>query len=81
MATSGFMARKDWMDELGLEAPETIEEWEMFLEALKTKCDYPLAVPMGTLSFFCGGFGIDETYYVDDNGQVKICLLYTSSIF
>jgi len=70
LATSGFMARADWMSELGLESPETIEEWELFLEAMKTKCDYPLAIGMATTSHFLSGFGIDDTYYVDSDGKV-----------
>src|SRR5690606_9647447 len=35
--SSGFVLRKDWLKELGLEAPETIEEWTTVLRAFKEK--------------------------------------------
>lgn len=31
----GYMIRQDWLDELGLEAPETIEDWHTVLTAFK----------------------------------------------
>ena len=74
LATSGFMARSDWMEELNIEMPETIEDWENMLKVLKTKCTAPLGVHMNTLTFLCGGFGISGSYYVD-NGTVKNGLL------
>lgn len=36
-AICGFVLRKDWLDELGLEAPETIDEWHNVLTELKQK--------------------------------------------
>ncbi len=41
---SGFVIRADWLEELSLEAPETIDEWHEVLTAFKTElgCDYPL---------------------------------------
>lgn len=34
---SGFFMRKDWLDKLGLSAPETIDDWYNVLTAFKTK--------------------------------------------
>lgn len=34
---SGQMIRKDWLDELGLQLPETIDEWEIVLKTIKEK--------------------------------------------
>ncbi|MBQ8526169.1 MAG: extracellular solute-binding protein [Clostridia bacterium] len=72
LSTSGFMVRSDWMKSLNLEVPETIEDWGNMLTALKTKCQYPLAFPIGVLDFFAGAYGIDDTYYVDEEGKVRI---------
>ena len=71
LSTAGFMARADWMEELGLEAPETIEEWESFLEAMKTKCEYPLAVSQSSLMYFCGAYDMEAGFYIDDKGKVQ----------
>lgn len=70
LTTSGFIIRSDWMKELELEIPETIEEWEYVLDKLKTKCDYPLAFSVGMLSFFSSGFGISSEYYIGNDGKV-----------
>ena len=34
---TGLILRKDWLDELGLDVPETIDEWETVLTAFKEK--------------------------------------------
>ena len=33
--SAGLVVRKDWLDDLGLEVPETIDEWETVLTAFK----------------------------------------------
>ena len=35
--SAGPMLRKDWLDDLGLEVPETIDEWETVLTAFKNE--------------------------------------------
>lgn len=37
VVSSGIIIRQDWLDELGLEAPVTIDEWEEVLTAFKEK--------------------------------------------
>lgn len=67
-AVAGFMLRSDWLKELGLEIPETIDEWDNVLAAFKTKCEIPLAV--SDYRFFAGGFDAFYCEYID-NGKVK----------
>lgn len=71
----GPMLRKDWLDECGLDVPETISDWYHVLKAFKEvkNAEAPLAVNSGvsySISAFCGAFGVMPEIYVD-NGQVK----------
>lgn len=36
-STNGYVFRKDWLDDLGLAVPETIEDWYVALKAFKEK--------------------------------------------
>lgn len=70
--SSGFMLRKDVLDELKLEMPETIEDWETVLRAFK---DYGFETPFVTRNgwmkeCWSGGFDNWGDFYVD-NGVVK----------
>ncbi len=65
LSTAGFMMRKDWLDEKGLALPETIDEWDTVLAAMKDKCDVPLAMGQGELAYFCGAYNISNDLYVD----------------
>ncbi len=77
---AGLMIRQDWLDDLGLEAPETVDEWETVLRAFKEKkgAEIPLlagAPPklemMGpTAPGIEEAFGITNNYYLD-NGAIK----------
>ncbi|MFC0215291.1 extracellular solute-binding protein [Paenibacillus chartarius] len=75
----GPMLRKDWLDELGLQTPTTIDEWYTVLKAFKEKKG--AAAPLSFISAprtlenlyggaFIGAFGINRTFYLD-NGQIK----------
>lgn len=71
----GVMLRKDWLQELGLEVPETIDEYINVLSAFKEKkgAQAPLLFTEGSLrktSFFAGAYGIKAGYYQED-GKVK----------
>ncbi len=61
-AFGGLVARKDWLDELGLAVPETIDEWETVLRAFKEK--------KGAKSPFTGTFN-DLTGVNTFNGAYK----------
>lgn len=72
----GLIIRQDWLDELGLPNPSTIEEWETMLRAFKEQkgATYPLSLTAGQIrggSLFSTAFGIADTFYLDDNGQVQ----------
>ena len=82
IANRGYQMRSDWLKELGLEAPETIEEWHNVLTAFKEKGeqDGTGIIPMvsqklssktsmiRTLANAWGG--LDYDFYVD-NGVVR----------
>lgn len=75
----GLIIRKDWLDDLGMEAPETIDEWETMLTRFKNEkgAVAPLTLMAGyfiTASecpHFTTAYGIGEGFYVDDNGKVQ----------
>ncbi|RAU98941.1 ABC transporter substrate-binding protein [Paenibacillus sp. YN15] len=73
--TTGFMLRKDWLDELGLKAPETIDDWTKMLRAFKESKGAKAPVTMLPNNFlyiqqFNGAFGVGTEFYLD-NGKVK----------
>lgn len=74
----GLTLRKDWLDDLGLEVPETIDEWETVLRAFKEKKNAaaPLTITTGAFenSQFVGAFDTTMGYYIDD-GKVKYGML------
>lgn len=69
---SGNMIRQDWLDELGLEVPSTIDEMEQVLLAFKEKkgCDAGYSVAYKDYSKFVMSYGICENFYVE-NDEVK----------
>ena len=78
--TSGFFLRGDILKELNLEAPETIEEWDTVLRAVKAA--YPDMIPFATRTewfnqVFAPGFNSYWDYYVED-GAVKNGLIEDS---
>ncbi|MCL6613158.1 MAG: extracellular solute-binding protein [Firmicutes bacterium] len=78
LSTAGLIIRKDWLDELGLPIPTTIDEWYTVLKAFKEKkgATAPLTIQMGNLredfanafNFFAPSMG--NGFYVD-RGKVK----------
>ena len=74
----GPMIRKDWLDECGLDAPVTLEDWETVLTAFKEKHNATLAFNAKSTfnnPFFASGAGAYGTfqckYYIDDNGKIQ----------
>ncbi|KKO52539.1 extracellular solute-binding protein [Paenibacillus sp. DMB20] len=74
----GPMIRKDWLDELNLPVPTTIEEWEKTLIEFRDKkgAKAPLSVTYTGGNFeirdaFIGAYRTSNTFYVDDSGKVK----------
>ncbi|MGG1517593.1 extracellular solute-binding protein [Paenibacillus oryzisoli] len=73
----GPMLRKDWLDELNLPVPTTIDEWYTVLKAFKEKkgATAPLTAQYsGELNIqdaFIGAYKTANRFYVDDQGKVK----------
>jgi putative aldouronate transport system substrate-binding protein len=74
---SGMIIRQDWLDELGLSSPETIDEWETVLRAFKEKKGAtPLIAAKDSLfgssssKDLMGAYGIGQNFYQED-GIVK----------
>lgn len=72
--SAGLFLRDDWLAELGMDLPETIDDWEAVLAAFKDKCSgAPLgnAIQYGTVQgAFVSAYGVADGLYVD-NGKVK----------
>ncbi|WP_040948259.1 extracellular solute-binding protein [Gorillibacterium massiliense] len=75
----GPIIRKDWLDELGLPVPETIDDWTATLTAFKEKKG--AAAPLSFVSkprffnesgngAFLGAFGVTRGFYQED-GKIK----------
>ncbi|MGC9469581.1 MAG: extracellular solute-binding protein [Anaerolineae bacterium] len=70
--STGMFTRLDWLEELGLEKPETLDEFRDVLSVIKEeKGVIPLTTTPGNgvLDGFSGAFGIGTTYKVKD-GEV-----------
>ncbi len=72
----GLAIRQDWLDEVGLDVPVTIDDWHEALTAIKAKhpeCEAPLMLGKSGSNFygaFTSAFGVLPDYY-NDNGVVK----------
>lgn len=72
----GPIIRKDWLDELGLPVPTTIDEWYTTLKAFKEKKGATAPLTLRTLFMgertagFAGAFGVMGNFFVED-GKVK----------
>lgn len=80
MVYGGPQYRKDWLDELNLEIPTTIDEMEMVMREFKDKkgLDFALTFTTGNIKnstyggFIISSYGVLYGYYVDpDTGQIK----------
>lgn len=73
---NGLMYRQDWMDELGLDRPVTLDEVENVLTQFKEVkgAEYPLIFPLngieGLGGVFVAAYGIGPGFYQED-GEVK----------
>lgn len=75
----GPIVRKDWLDELGLGIPETIDDWEAMLRAFKERkgVEAPLTflgLPNPLFGVeggaFVGAFGVKKGFYLEE-GQIR----------
>jgi len=70
--SNGPAVRMDWLRDLGLEEPETIEEWEVMLTAFKEKkgATAPLSLNSGGISQLITILGANNGTYVKDGKVV-----------
>lgn len=69
-STEGPVIRKDWLDEYGLEVPETIDEWENVLKVLKEKKNLSAPMSFNYADFiykFLNMFEINLGQYVEND--------------
>lgn len=63
----GYVIRQDWLDELGLEAPVTYDDWENMLT--KFKEEKGASAPFSTTAFLIWGLGAGMGAYGDTNNN------------
>lgn len=71
----GAMVRGDVLDKLGMDVPETIDEWEAVLRAFKNEFEVPFTTNLtpsfqSSINLLSGAYGISSGLYIDD-GKVK----------
>ncbi|MBR4059921.1 MAG: hypothetical protein IKK03_08795 [Lachnospiraceae bacterium] len=79
----GPIIRQDWLDECGLEAPVTIEDWENVLTTFKDKYGAALALTSDRLLHDWDGLnagvgaysGGVANWYLDDNNEIQFAQL------
>lgn len=75
LITDGPLLRKDWLDELKLDVPETIDDWENVLRAFKEKkgASAPVSTDTYGLAMFSNGFNTTSPLngYYQEDGVVK----------
>ena len=80
MVFQGPIIRQDWLDDLKLKVPETIDDWTVMLKAFKEKkgatAPFSMAPNNGPTNAgwispaFSGAYGAIKNWYID-NGKVK----------
>ena len=72
-AMYGPLLRKDWLDDLGLKVPETVDEWYEVLKAFKDKkgaiAPFTNHSPKD-YAFIVGAYGVKGNFFLQD-GKVK----------
>ncbi|MCZ8520354.1 MULTISPECIES: extracellular solute-binding protein [Paenibacillus] len=73
----GPMIRKDWLDELKLDVPTTIDEWHTVLTAFKQQkgASAPFSAlyqnELNIQDAFIGAYRTANRFYIDDGGKVR----------
>ncbi|GHT63866.1 ABC transporter substrate-binding protein [Spirochaetia bacterium] len=77
--TYGLFIRQDWLDELNLKSPVTIDDWYNVLTAFKTRkgAEFPLTYPGAGGNFgpfangmLIGAYGITRNWFIQDGKAV-----------
>ncbi len=74
-AWTGMVVRQDWLDQIGMEKPTTVEGWHDMLVAFKDQlgAETPLLLPGDALPWddaMTAGFGTSKTF-INQDGTVK----------
>lgn len=76
VAYSGLIIRQDWLDKLGLDVPETIDDWYEVLTAFKTKDPNgngiadEIPFDDSRLYVFSSAYGVLSGVYINTDGEV-----------
>lgn len=72
LRSTGLVVRKDWMNELGLKTPTTVEELENVMYAMKKakNLESVFTLKKSNIEFVLNLFGATNGMYID-NGEVK----------
>lgn len=74
VVSAGMFVRQDWLDDLGLPQPETIDDWTEMLTAFRDKKNASAPLSFNAVAFsrgaLVGAFGVTNNYYLD-NGEIK----------
>ncbi len=80
--SGGLVIRKDMLDELQLDVPETVADWYNVLTRLKISGSVPYPLEFGDMRFgpwtglaFFTGYGTYNSYYLGDDGKIRFGLL------
>lgn len=73
--TWGVNLRKDWLDELGMEIPDTVDEYYQALKGFKEVkgATSPFTITFEHLknsNFLAGAYGVSNSFY-QENGEIK----------
>lgn len=74
--TAGLIIRKDWLDKLGLDVPQSVDEWYEVLKAFKTRDPNGNGlmdeIPFDGwgLPYFAASFGVTNRFCVKPDGNV-----------
>lgn len=68
--SAGLFLREDWLKDLGLSVPKTIDEWENVMTAFKEKKGVKSPLAISNPQFFAAAYNTTTEFYVD-NKTVK----------
>lgn len=73
--SGGIIVRQDWLEDLGLEIPETIDEWYTTLKRFKEEkgatAAMSFAINHARNGAFIGAWDMIYGFYTDGNGNIK----------
>ena len=70
---TGPVVRQDWLDKLGMDVPETIDDWDKMLRGFKNELgvSLPISASMSNLAtIFSGAYGVYQVMYLENGKPV-----------